>query len=77
MCSAYGFGQRILFMRYPDKMNVICHKTIRNWFKGIFVALLFEKLQIYPPIIANKEDVLLVVASLRYVMRVICRYYSG
>jgi hypothetical protein len=58
-------------------MDVIRHKTIRNRLQGIFVALLFEKLQIYPPIVANKENILLVVASLCYVMRIICRYYSG
>ena len=51
-------------MRYADKMNVICHKTIRDWLKGVFVALLFEKLQIYPPVIIDKENILLVVAPL-------------
>ena len=77
MGPAYGVGQRIVFTRYRDKMNVIRHKTIRSCLKGIFVALLFEKLQIYTPVIINKEDVLLVVAPLRYVVRIIRCYYSG
>jgi len=53
--SPHGLGQRVLGLRYPDNVNVIAHQTIADDVQAVFAGLIGEQLQIYKPIIIDKE----------------------
>jgi hypothetical protein len=68
MRSSYGLGKRTLGLRYPDNVNVIAHQTIADDVHAVFAGLIGEQLQIYMPIIIDKENVLAIISTLGDVM---------
>jgi len=62
--AAHRFGERILCLRYSDYVNVVGHETIADDVQAVFGGLLGEQLQIYMPIIIDKEYVLTIVSPL-------------
>ena len=68
MRSADCLSQRILLVRGSDDMDMIAHQAIAGQLQRILVRLLFQKLQINPSIIIDKEHTLAVVPALRDMM---------
>jgi len=56
---------------------MIAHQAIAGNFQPIPFALLFKELQIYSPVVIDKENVLTVVAPLSDMMRTSDRDRSG
>ena len=74
--SAYGVGQGIFGLRGRDDVNVIGHETIADDVQAVFGGLVGEQLQIYMPIIIDKEYILFIITSLGYMMRYLRDYDS-
>ena len=74
---ADGLGERVFLMRRGEDMDMITHQAIAEQFEPVLVRLLFEELQIHPPIIIDEEDILAVVASLGDMMGTSGRNCSG
>ncbi len=62
--SAYGVGQGIFGLRGRDDVDVVGHETIAGDVQAVFGGLLGEQLQIYIPIIIDKEYILTIISSL-------------
>jgi len=62
--SPQGLGQRILGLRYRDNVHVIAQKTVTDDIQPALLGLLPEHLQIYTPIIINKEHILAIISPL-------------
>jgi len=77
VCPADGFGQRILLVRDSDDMDMIAHQAVADQLQRILVRLPFQKLQIHPAIIIDKEHTLTVVPALRDMMCESYCYCSG
>ena len=63
--SAYGLGQRILGLWYRYNMDVIAHEAIADDVQAVLPGLIAEQLQIYMPIIIDKEYILTIISPLR------------
>ena len=75
--SAYGFGECGGVARDRDDVNVIDHQAIGQHVQTEPLGLLFEFVEVYLAVIVNKENVLLIIATLSDVVRHVFKNYSG
>jgi len=76
MRPANGFGQRIFATWDRHEMHVISHQTVSEDLQAVDRRLILQQRQIRPAIVVNEENILAIIATLRYVMRRARNHYS-
>jgi hypothetical protein len=71
---ADGAGQRVGRLRNHDQVHVVGHQAIPQDVQAVFRRPLLQQRQINAPVVIAEEDVLVVVAALRHVMRHILQH---
>jgi hypothetical protein len=64
MSTAQSLSQRLFPLGRGNKMNVIGHKAVALYTQTKPNRLLFEEAKIYPPVVINEKDILLVITPL-------------